>query len=115
MYLSISVLLMQPATENLWIAKSTTRRKNEPTKYSREKTSDPQILTKKYSDPRTSTRKNFGQTNTHKNTLDPRNIHGEKFRTQEILMRKNLGHSKYHMHEGTQALNACQHVKHVGT
>ena len=73
-FLFLSLLLMQPATENLCITKSTTRKKIVPTKYPREK-----LWTHKVP-----TRKKFGPTNTHEKILDPRNTHEKKFWAQEI-------------------------------
>ena len=68
-FLFLSLLLMQPGTENLWITKSISRKKIQPTnnheknfgseKYSREKISN--------------------SLNTHeKNIPDPQNIHEKK-------------------------------------
>ena len=84
-FLFLSLLLMQPATENLWIMKSITRKNNWTQEIPTRKSSDQVYL-----------RKNFGPTNTHEENfgptkypqekiLNPRKTHEEKFWTHEIF------------------------------
>ena len=40
-------------------------------------------------------RENFGPTNTHQKTLDPRNTHERKFQSHKIPTTKNFGSTKY--------------------
>ena len=79
----MSLFLMQPTIESLWIRKLAKREKIEPTKYSREKKLGPT----KY--PR---EKYLDQQNIH---LEPRNTHEKKFWTHETPTRINVGPTKY--------------------
>ena len=97
---------MQPATENLWIMKSITRKNNWTQEIPTRKSSDQVYL-----------RRNFGPTNTHKENFvptkypqekisDPRKTHEKKVWTYEIFTRKNFRPTKYpQRYDGTMALN----------
>ena len=72
---------MQPATENLSIAKLAMRKRNEPTKYPREKIPNPRNAhQQKFRTHETTTRKNFGPTTYPREKIsDPQNNHEKKF------------------------------------
>ena len=81
---------------NLWIRKSTTRKKDGPTKYSRENNSDPRNALERKFRTHEYPPENFRPTKYPREKIsEPQNTHERKFQSHKIPTTKNFGSTKY--------------------